>query len=95
NEVIRTEVTRTLPRKLLALALKPAFRNVRARLDYEEIGGAPLLGVNATVIVGHGRSGTRATENAVKVAYRTAKQQLPQAIATMIASAGLPDQADE
>ncbi len=85
NEVLREEMTRTFPRKMAALFLKPAFRGARKRLDYEEIGGAPLLGVNGTVIVGHGRSTAYTTSNAVRVAYRTAKQNLTEEIAKAVA----------
>ena len=85
TEVLRTEVTRTLPRKVLAMAMRSAFRDVRLKLDYAEIGGAPLLGVNGPVIVAHGRSRERAIENAVRVAHRTAAQGVPTAIQTAIA----------
>jgi glycerol-3-phosphate acyltransferase PlsX len=86
NEVLREEMTRTFKRKLAAMVLRPAFKDARKRLDYEEIGGAPLLGVNGTVIVGHGRSVAYTTSNAVRVAYRTAKQNLPEEIAKAVAS---------
>ena len=68
GELIRREVTATLPRKLAAAVLRPAFRAVRTRLDYAETGGAPLLGVNGVVIVAHGSSNQTAIANAVKVA---------------------------
>ena len=37
-------------------------------LDYAEYGGAPLLGVNGVVIIGHGRSNAKAIKNAIRVA---------------------------
>jgi glycerol-3-phosphate acyltransferase PlsX len=80
SEIIREEMTRTLPRKLVALMLKPAFRAIRGRLDYAEIGGAPLLGVNGVVIVAHGRSNERAVMNAVGAGKRSADQELPRKI---------------
>ena len=80
SEIIRQEMTRTLPRKLAALLLKPAFRSIRGRLDYAEIGGAPLLGVNGVVIVAHGRSNERAVMNAVGAGMRSADQELPRKI---------------
>ena len=85
TEVLRTEVTRTLTRKALALLMRSAFRDVRLKLDYAEIGGAPLLGVDGPVIVAHGRSRERAIENAVRVADRTASQAVPAAIQASIA----------
>ena len=45
---------------------KPAFRNIKRRLDYSEYGGAPLLGVSRIVVLGHGRSNARAIRNAIK-----------------------------
>jgi phosphate acyltransferase len=38
--------------------------------DYAEVGGAPLLGVNGTVLICHGRSDRRAIGNALKLAAR-------------------------
>jgi glycerol-3-phosphate acyltransferase PlsX len=87
TQVLRDEVTRGVYRKALALLLRPALRAVRLRLDYEEIGGAPLLGVNGAVIIAHGRSRERAIANAVRVASRTASQQLPSQIEQAIRAA--------
>ncbi|MGH2535698.1 MAG: phosphate acyltransferase PlsX [Thermomicrobiales bacterium] len=75
-EELRAEVTKTLPRKLAAMALRPALQAVRSRLDYARFGGAPLLGVNGAVIIAHGRSNERAIANAVGVGRRVAESQL-------------------
>jgi glycerol-3-phosphate acyltransferase PlsX len=88
TQVLREEVTRTLARKAVALLLRPALRQVRLRLDYEEIGGAPLLGVNGAVIIAHGRSRERAIANAVRVASRTASQRITDEIAKSISRSG-------
>jgi glycerol-3-phosphate acyltransferase PlsX len=50
------------------LLAKKAFGNFGKRVDYAEYGGAPLLGVNGTGIVCHGRSNAKAIKNAIKVA---------------------------
>jgi len=89
TDILREEVTRTPFRKALALLMRPALRQVRTRLDYEEIGGAPLLGVNGSVIVAHGRSRERAIANAVRVAARTAAQEIPAEIERAIRSASV------
>jgi glycerol-3-phosphate acyltransferase PlsX len=65
---LRDVLTSRLRYKLAAAALRPAFRVLRGRLDYREYGGAPLLGVDGTVIVAHGRSDARAIVNAVRAA---------------------------
>lgn len=85
-ELLRRELTATLPRKLAALALRPAFRAVRRQFDYAEIGGAPLLGVNGAVIISHGRSNETAIKNAVGVGKRAVEQDLAEAIREAIAS---------
>lgn len=56
--------------KLGALLAKPAFRIVKRRLDYNSVGGAPLLGVNGAVVKAHGSSGAEAIENAIAQARR-------------------------
>lgn len=48
--------------------LKPAFGRFKRRVDYAEIGGAALLGVNGICIISHGRSSGRAIKNAIRVA---------------------------
>jgi glycerol-3-phosphate acyltransferase PlsX len=84
-ETVRRELTANPLRKVAALVLKPAFREVRRILDYAEIGGAPLLGVNGTAIISHGRSNERAIENAIGVGIRSSEQHLPERIAERVA----------
>jgi phosphate acyltransferase len=76
TDLIRTELTATPLRKLLAAGLRPAFRAVRDRLSYEEVGGVPLLGVNGVCIVAHGRSTGRAMQNAIQAGARCADLHL-------------------
>jgi len=44
--------------------------DLRHHVDYSEYGGALLLGVNGVVIIGHGRSDSRAVANAIRQAAR-------------------------
>ena len=63
---------RSGPRNILgALLARPAFNRVRARMDYEEYGGAPLVGLNNAVIIAHGRSSAKAIANALRLAQQT------------------------
>ncbi|MBN2831036.1 MAG: phosphate acyltransferase PlsX [Candidatus Omnitrophica bacterium] len=48
--------------------LMPSLKRFKKGIDYAEYGGAPLLGVNGVVIIGHGRSNSRAIKNAIRVA---------------------------
>lgn len=85
TEMLRKELTATLPRKLAALFLRSGFRGVRKRLDYSETGGAPLLGIDGTIIISHGRSNETAILNAVKAAKRSVDVDLPGGIRAAIA----------
>ena len=42
-------------------------------LDYEEHGGAPLLGVNGVTIICHGESGSKAIKSALGVAAQAVR----------------------
>ncbi|MFC2044759.1 phosphate acyltransferase PlsX [Chloroflexota bacterium] len=46
------------------------------RLDFQEYGGACLLGVNGNIIIAHGRSQAKAMENAIGLSKRTAERSL-------------------
>jgi glycerol-3-phosphate acyltransferase PlsX len=62
------------------VVLSPTLLRVARRLDYAEYGGAPLLGVNGVVIIGHGRSNAKAIKNAVRIARDSANVDLVQVI---------------
>jgi glycerol-3-phosphate acyltransferase PlsX len=66
--LLRAELTGNPLTKVLAAGLRPAFRRVGARLDYREVGGAPLLGVEGITIIAHGRSDALAIQNALRAA---------------------------
>jgi glycerol-3-phosphate acyltransferase PlsX len=83
--LMRQEIKASRVGVLGALLLRPALRRMKRRVDYEEYGGAPLLGVNGVVIVAHGRSGPRAIRNAIRVAHQAAEAQLTAAIAGGVA----------
>jgi phosphate acyltransferase len=61
--------------------LWPSVARVRKRMDWREFGGAPLLGVNGVVVIGHGRSDEKAIRNMIRTAEKSAQQNLVQVIA--------------
>ncbi|MCP4358972.1 MAG: phosphate acyltransferase PlsX [Chloroflexi bacterium] len=65
SEVIREELKANPISAVGGLLAKPAFSRMRKQLDPEEVGGAPLLGVNGVVIIGHGRSQAYGIKQAV------------------------------
>ncbi len=56
--------------KLAAMILKPGLKGVKAKMDYSEYGGVPLLGANGVVFKCHGSSDSYAIMNAVCAASR-------------------------
>ena len=83
--LLRTQMTSSLPSKLAAAVLRPGLRKVFRRMDYAEYGGVPLLGVNGSAIVSHGRSNAKAIKNALRVARQTAETNVAGAIAQGLA----------
>lgn len=85
NELIRSEI-KSNPLSMLGGALAmPAFNKVKKILDYTEYGGAPLLGVNGVVIIGHGRSNHVAVKNAIRVAKRAVETNILETIRNGVA----------
>lgn len=84
------ELSRTFSDRVGSLLSRRAFRRFRRRLDYAEYGGAPLLGVAAVCIIGHGRSSAKAVRNAVAMAYRFATAAFIQRVEQEIAAAAVP-----
>jgi len=66
--MLRTEMSKSLMAKMGYLLARTAFRRFGKKVDYAEYGGAPLLGINGTGIVCHGRSNAKAIKNAIRVA---------------------------
>ncbi len=60
--------------------LKSAFNKLRQELNYEEYGGAPLLGVQGVTIICHGSSSAKAIRNAIKVAGRLVQDRINECI---------------
>jgi glycerol-3-phosphate acyltransferase PlsX len=77
---LRTDLQQGPVAPLALLALKPGFDRMRHRFDYEQYGGAPLLGVRGVSIVTHGRAKARMMEHAIRVASEAAAARIPHLI---------------
>ena len=81
--MLKTELMGTLRGMLGGAIAKPAFAALKKRMDYTEVGGAPLLGVNGGVIKAHGSSDGRAFKNAIlqgeKLVRGSVTEQIAQA----------------
>jgi phosphate acyltransferase len=74
--MIKEELQRDVRSRLGAALALPAFERFRKRVDYTEMGGAPLLGIDGAAVICHGSSPPKAIKNAVRVASEWAKAGL-------------------
>jgi len=79
-DLIKSQIASDLPGKLAGAVVRPRLRKLVKRLDYAEYGGVPLLGVNGSAIISHGRSKAKAIKNALRVARQTAETDVTGAI---------------
>ncbi len=66
-----------------------SLKRLKNRFEYEEFGGAPLLGIKGACIICHGSSGSRAIKNAIRVAATMAEDRLNAKIIEQLGS--VPD----
>ena len=85
-KMLKREISNVTAGRIGYLMLKPAIRNFKKRTDYDEYGGAPLLGINGTSIISHGRSSAKAIRNALRVADDFARKRVYEAISDAIQS---------
>ena len=62
---LKDELSAGLMSKAGALLSQKAFRSLKKRIDPDNVGGAPLLGVNGTVTIAHGSASSLAIYNAI------------------------------
>lgn len=65
---LKKELSSSFRTKLGAALAMPALNNLKNMFDFNEIGGAPLLGLKAPVIKAHGSSNETAIKNAIRQA---------------------------
>ncbi len=82
--MLRDEISQTMKAKLGYYLAKEAFMNFKKRVDYAEYGGAPLLGLNGTGVICHGRSNKLAIKNAIRVADELVRNKVNDHILTML-----------
>ncbi len=78
--IIKQEMMADVRCKVGALIAKPAFKRVKKAMDYTEVGGAPLLGVNGVVVKAHGSSNAHAIACAIRQAVLMKEKDVPGAI---------------
>ncbi|TLD86887.1 MULTISPECIES: phosphate acyltransferase PlsX [Helicobacter] len=65
SSVLKKEIKSCICSMFGALFLGGVFKRLKKKMDHNEYGGAPLLGVQKVVIISHGSSNARAIECAI------------------------------
>jgi glycerol-3-phosphate acyltransferase PlsX len=73
--------------KVGGLLIRPAARELRARLDPDTYGGAYLLGLRGLVVSAHGNSSRTAVANAIRLGARGAENRVVEGLAARLADA--------
>jgi glycerol-3-phosphate acyltransferase PlsX len=63
--MLKKEISISVLGTLGYLMMTTALRNFKKKTDYDEYGGAPLLGIDGSCIISHGRSTPKAIKNAI------------------------------
>ncbi len=87
-QMLRNEILKSLAAKIGYLLARPAFQAFKKRVDYAEYGGAPLLGINGTGIVCHGKSSAQAIKNAILEANKMVQNNVNTDILKSLAADG-------
>lgn len=75
-KMISQEFSENIVSKIIGLIAKPFMKRIYKRINYEEFGGALLLGIKGVSVIAHGRSTSYAIKNAVRVAKEAVESEV-------------------
>ncbi len=87
GEHLKRAIMSSTVSKLGGLLANKAFADMKKKMDWREIGGAPLLGVAGVGFISHGRSDAFARENVIRRVRDAAKSHFTDEIAQAVAPA--------
>jgi glycerol-3-phosphate acyltransferase PlsX len=87
--LLKTALRSSLSAKAGYVLARKAFKEFRKKIDYSEYGGAPLLGVRGTAVIGHGSSNPNAIKNAIRVAAELCRSKVNEKIDRELAAVAL------
>ncbi len=87
GEHLKRAIRSTLVSTVGGLLAKTALESMKKKMDWREVGGAPLLGVNGVGFISHGRSDALAIENAIRRAQSAARTHFVDDLASAVAPA--------
>ena len=83
-KMIKSEFKSDILGMIIGTLAKPFMKRIHERINYEEFGGALLLGVKGITVISHGRSSSYAIKNAVRVAKEAVESGVNKKIAEII-----------
>ncbi len=84
GEYLKRALRSSTVSKIGGLLSKAALEGMKKRIDWREVGGAPLVGVNGVGFIGHGSSDALAVENAIRRAREAARTHFTDEIARAV-----------
>ncbi len=81
-DILKKEAKKAMATMVGGILAYPAIAALKKKTDYDESGGAPLLGVNGIAIITHGSSNEKAIMNALRMAADSAKCNLVKHLGT-------------
>ena len=82
---LREAIGAGLRTKVGGLLIRPAARELRAKLDPDTYGGAYLLGLKGLVVIAHGSSSRAAAANAIRLAARGVEGRVVERVTARLA----------
>lgn len=78
--LFKESIQKSVRRKIGYFIIKDVFKEIAKKLDYAEMGGAPLLGVDGVCVICHGKSNEKAIKNAIALAKGFVEKNLNESI---------------
>jgi glycerol-3-phosphate acyltransferase PlsX len=79
-DLLKAELLKNPITWLASILLLPAILSIKKKVDSDEFGGAPILGVNGICIKAHGRAKAKAIKNAIRVAAEAVREKMVEKI---------------
>ena len=86
SKIIKRNVKESAIAMIGAVLLNRVFKKLKNDVDYDEYGGAPLLGVKKCTIISHGKSSPKAIKNAIFQSIKFSKSNINEQIISKLAS---------
>jgi len=84
GEYVKQALRSSTASKIGGLLAKSALSGLKKRIDWREVGGAPLVGVDGVGFISHGRSDALAMENAIRRVLAAAEAHFTEEIAEAV-----------